>query len=783
MATRTGSRWNARAKPALLFALLVVAVYANPLFFRRNFAGRDLLSYHLPVESAIHAAYARGRLPVWVSEISGGRPLLANPNTGALYPVRPLLAVFRFPLAARIFPVLHWILAGLGAMLLARAAGVSREAAWLAAVTYVFSGVGVSEAFYTNIQPGMALLPWIVWSVARPGGTAATRLLSTALLFAADIYAGDVFTIGLAGLACLVWILTESERSTRMRRILSLFAAVGLAALLAAPQIAASALWIPLTERAIQGLKVKDVLTFSVSPLRLAEFLVPYLFGPTWDIDVLSVWGRSILQGKAIGFFTTFYAGSFAIVALAVAWRAKTAGARFARWLFLVGLAAAILPYPLFRRWGESLSPVPLRYPEKVMVAVVLALAVLVAIAYDRIRATPLAPRRWIAVGAALAACAAVAALFPGPAGRAVVAAAGESGELASKASAALPGALAEAGLLWMATVVALDWLGRRAFRAGALLLLTAIPIAANRRIAPDFREEEVFAPTAFARYLDRRDPHRAYRTLGTALDPAESERYLATDPGYLEYIRRFWGQYASVLWQRGTVLTDDYDAGDLSRAYSLRRLSEAAARYRDSGPFYGAIGLRFAVRFHGREPPPGFHRVGGNALEDWEEHERAFPDLRVLPAWVEVPGAREAVAAIRGLSPEELVIESGSPRRGAARPARLEVSEKTPERMVLGVETPDPAWLFVLRGFWPYRTVRLDGRPVEVFPAQLAFSAVAIPPGRHALEWTEEVPGWPLSSGGPALFALIFALILFRARRDAAPPAPAAAVSTPAAR
>ena len=53
-----------RALPGLLFALLVVAVYSPTLFSRRNFAGRDLLVYHLPIEKAVHESYARGSLPV-----------------------------------------------------------------------------------------------------------------------------------------------------------------------------------------------------------------------------------------------------------------------------------------------------------------------------------------------------------------------------------------------------------------------------------------------------------------------------------------------------------------------------------------------------------------------------------------------------------------------------------------------------------------------------------------------------------------------------------------------
>src|SRR5262249_43065089 len=37
-----------RGLPGLLFVLLVCAVYADPLFLRRSFAGRDLIPYNLP---------------------------------------------------------------------------------------------------------------------------------------------------------------------------------------------------------------------------------------------------------------------------------------------------------------------------------------------------------------------------------------------------------------------------------------------------------------------------------------------------------------------------------------------------------------------------------------------------------------------------------------------------------------------------------------------------------------------------------------------------------------
>src|SRR5207245_177039 len=101
-----------RTLPGFLFLLLLLLLYADPLFLRRNFGARDLLGYHLPIEKAVHDAYARGHWPVWLAGVSGGRPLLANANVGALYPVRPLLSLIPFPLAMRIYPVLPCALAG-----------------------------------------------------------------------------------------------------------------------------------------------------------------------------------------------------------------------------------------------------------------------------------------------------------------------------------------------------------------------------------------------------------------------------------------------------------------------------------------------------------------------------------------------------------------------------------------------------------------------------------------------------------------------------------------------
>jgi hypothetical protein len=759
---RTKTLWLAG-----LFVLLVVAVYSDPLFARRNFGGRDPMGYHYPLEKAIHDAYSRGRLPVWISEISGGRPLLANPNVGALYPIRPLLSRFSFPFAIRLFPVLHWAGAGIGIILVLRVLGVSPPGAWVGAVTYVFSGASVSYVFYPNSHPGMALLPWIVWGIARPARNVARGALMLSLFWTAIILAGDVFTVALALLGSLLWILLDTEPRQRVARFIRLAAALGLASLAAAPQILASALWIPETNRAVLGMRLNEAVLFSVSPFRLLELIVPFPFGTTWELDRAQMWGWPLFHSMQLGYFSGLYAGAFAVIALVGTWRSPAAGSRYARALLLIGMTISVSPSLLPVAWGNLHSPIPLRYPEKFAVSLSLALAVLAGLAFDAFRRGRKA--RWtLWAGAGLAVLGGVAALLPGPSGRLAVRVIGAEAGLAVTAGRLLPGALAEAGLLWIATVVALEALPRGTRRSllACLAILTLVPIAANRKIAVTLPEQQLFAPSPLDRFLWHADPRQDYRTLdesGYSTRSALPETDTRMDVTGAAFARRSWLLYTHALWDRGTVFNGDLDSGDLSRLDSLRRLSYIAAGYRDSQAFFGALALKWGIRIRDQAPLAGYHRIRGDAFVDWDEHEQAFPDVRLLERWREETGALPALSSLRLLAPGEIVIESGARASATARPGSLRFLEKTPERLRVEVESPDATWLFVLRAYWNHRTVLVDGNPAEDLPAQLAFSAVRVPVGRHTIDWTEKVPGGSVSRWGPVLFAIAAAAIVAR--------------------
>ena len=769
----------------LAFLLLVAVVWANPLFVHRSFAGRDLIAYNLPTEKAIHDAYTRGHFPLWVEEISGGRPLLPNPNAGALYPVRMLLALFPFPIAAKLFPILHWALAGLGTLALARRLSVSRAGSWIAGVTYAFSGVVVSDVFFPHVLPGAAVMPWVVWvlvgaGAGTPSPSFAARALGLSLLFAASILSGDPFTFGMAILAGLGGIAFAAPRLERGALVGLLAVSVGLAALAALPQILATALWIPETHRAVTGVTWREALQFSVSPWRFLELVVPYPFGPVWTNDIRTCWGWSLFSGKMMGLFLTLYAGSLSAIALGVTWPLRTPAARLGR--FLVA-AAAVLSASWFlipAAWREHAAPVALRNPEKFALLLPFGLALLCGAALDALAARPRLPRWILGVGVALTLAAVAAVAWPGGAARVGLASIGATRtDLVDVAARELPAALAEGASLWIATAVGLDL--ARSRKAGpaavstlaGLALLTLIPIAATRRIGWTFRQEEVFAPPPAVRWMAKRDPENRYRTLGEmayrppqALEAAES----GYDLGFLEIVRRNFDTHAMVLWGRGAVLNGDFDNGDLSRVESVRMLSGMGDRFRDPGALFASLALRFGIRYRDQLPPvAGFAPVRTVGNDAWDENPAALPDIRLATEWREEPDALSALRDLQSLGPGAIVVESGrtavSAPNGAAGTAGVKIISRSPERLLLETDSASPGWLFVLRGFWRHRVVRVDGVEAEVVPAQLAFSAIAVPAGRHRVEWEESFPGWSISRFGPVLYGLAIAGLFVRAR------------------
>ena len=407
------------------------------------------------------------------------------------------------------------------------------------------------------------------------------------------------------------------------------------------------------------------------------------------------------------------------------------------------------------------------------MLGATLGLAVAAGLAVDALRSGRIRRVGLVIVAGVLAVAAVSARLAPQAAARVAVVAATAPESVTDIAGHDLPFAFAEGGLLWAVTAVAAALLSRpgRTNLAGALCLLTAVPVAANRAIAQSAHEAELFAPTPFARRLIQKDPEGAFRTLDESLyrDTLLARPSVRGDVSQSELHRQSWFFSAPSLWGRGTVLNKDFDLGDLSRVESVRQVAFRAAAQAHSAVFFESLALRFGIRYRDQAPVAGFQPFGGDAFREWDENPRALPDIRLVSRWQEAVGPVEALTTLPRLAAGEVVIETGRQASGSAQPGQVKIVKNTPELLLLITQCPDPTWLFVLRGDWSYRTVLVDGRPAEVSPAQIGFSAVPLPAGTHRILWRENAPGLDASRWGPVagLVALLGVAMMGKAGKS----------------
>jgi hypothetical protein len=182
---------------AILLVLLNLLLFGDALFTGQTFYFRDVSFFHYPLKKLVTEAYARGEWPLWNPYIQLGQPLLANPNTMALYPTQLLFQILPFQIAFEMHFVLHCILGGIATFYLARNLEFCPTSAFIAAAIYNFSGVTLSFVNLFNILPVVMFLPLLTLTLVRLlQGVTVIRLLLASLVFGA-------FGLLLEPLSCL----------------------------------------------------------------------------------------------------------------------------------------------------------------------------------------------------------------------------------------------------------------------------------------------------------------------------------------------------------------------------------------------------------------------------------------------------------------------------------------------------------------------------------------------------------------------------------------------------
>jgi hypothetical protein len=750
------------------FAILLGILFFDPLFLGKTFVSRDLIPFFLPIEKAVHEAWRSGHVPLLIPEISFGRPLAANPNTGAFYPVRMVMALLPFSLAFKLFPVLHLWLAGLGCFLLARFRGASPLGSSVGALAFALGGPALSEVMYPNILPGLALMPFVILLagrlVERPSGR---RSAVFGLVWGVSLLVGDVFTSGLAFLAAA---LLTTERAANGRRTRSLGRLV-LSALpgcfLAGIQLLPALLFVPHTVRGLGRFPMRVALMWSVSLWRFLELVLPLPFGS--PVRQGTSWGYSLWGGKSVGFFNTLYPGALAALALLV-FRPPRGRRRFLYGFLAASGTLAVAGFYCPRSWLNAASPIPLRYPEKFMVGFSLAASLLLAAMADDIlerRAGRRASRAAVAVGILSVAALLVTLFLPGATRSFVFRHWSRSSNASFVAQQTLPGSYAAAAATWLAAGALVAWSGRQSRRGvlgAALLLFMAIDLGRMRfQFVTTGSQSQVLSAPPAAGVIGAIDENGRYGFL-----PIED--YFGTTTDWRELFSD-----AAATFSIPYSFNQDYDALDLYRVDLARQqIYREAGRWRGLPGYLSAFAARSAICEAGRMPF-GFSARGPVIGSKWVViNPRALLRVRFADSVREVAGPAGAWAAIHDRE-EDLsavtVVETGREASYRMTPGRVREISSTRDRLEVETTAEQPGRLIVPRAFFPYRRFLLDGASVEAAATNLCLSSVMVPGGKHDLVVEETLPGGGSGLWISAAGALMMVLSWRRGEQNAVGP------------
>jgi hypothetical protein len=791
-------RRAATLHPAVLATIAAAVVW--PL--RGVWAGgviyeRDVhLVWHPQVEGFVRAV-AGGSWPLWDPGPGFGQPLLADPSAMVAYPLTWLNLLMPAWLYYSVFAVVHLAGTTLGLYLLARRWHMSVPAAAVAAACWGFSGPVLSLVNLWHHYASAAWIPWAFLAAERAmlrRTKAAT--LAWCLTIAAQILAGSADMAAMTGLAVaglaaarhLRWRQPLQERNRRLLASASLAVAgaVGLSAVLWAPALEGmrrSARW---------GLPEAMRTFWSVHPLGMVQALVPDL----WYYLPLKASLRALLSESREQFLVSLYLGmsGVALVAVALAGRRR----RLRVYLAALGLAAALIAlgrHGVFYSTAVTLLP-PLRilrYPMKAFVFVAFPWALLCGMGVDAWRSQRTRPRAFrvaLAVVTVLALSTALAALAIVVRPERVAALLLQVQVAPRDALAPLVRALTSAAGAATLAAALLALRLRRPSSAGALALaagaLAALDCAwFNRDVVPT-------APRA----LYARPP------VVDALRADQAQRVYVYDYAFAEQGKRHlggvevpplagippgWREGAAVaLAQQMHLMPPAAGRWNLPTAYE----SDLRGLYRDDvaqlvlllnhvegTPLQTRL-LRQAATTH----VVALHEEGFGELRLRHTLQGLFvPAVRVfsvpgpLPLAYAVSGARgaEGRAAIAQIvdpafdPAAEVVVPGPAGRSGAPGSAgRVTVSEKRSDRVRLRAEMERDGWVVLAEGYDPGWKAWLDGRRVEVLPANVAFRALRVPAGTHEIEMRFRPPGASLGASLTLATALALAAYGRRGRR-----------------
>jgi uncharacterized membrane protein YfhO len=114
------------------------------------------------------------------------------------------------------------------------------------------------------------------------------------------------------------------------------------------------------------------------------------------------------------------------------------------------------------------------------------------------------------------------------------------------------------------------------------------------------------------------------------------------------------------------------------------------------------------------------------------------------------------------------VVLEDPPPLRGEvpAEPDQVQIAHYSPETVCVEVETVAPGMLVLSDIMYPAWHARVDDAPAEIYVANGALRAVAVPAGRHTIEFQYASAAMPVGAAITGITLLVLLCVAVRPKR-----------------
>lgn len=352
---------------------LKVSEYPNGIPYK-NFLITDPIRQQIPWRKRVIDSFKNGSIPSWDATSFAGTPLLANIQSGTLYPLNIFFFVLPFPVAWTLLIISQTLLAGMFMYIFLRVLALDPMPSLFGSVLFSFSGTSIAWLTWGTIVSTWMWTPIALAAVhslithERKNYTHWILLGIGAL--ACSFFAGhlqiffySVLTVGVYAL----WQLNTHKKTHSMSSLLT----IGVGALsIISYQLVAILRWLPDTARITDGSAWQKE-GFFVPVQHLVQFVAPDFFGNPSTLNYWGTWN----YGEMVG-----YIGIAGLIFALIGLGKKT---KFWGLLALVSLVFAIqsplssLPFVLHIPFLSSLQPTRLLF------VVDLALCVLAAYGFS----------------------------------------------------------------------------------------------------------------------------------------------------------------------------------------------------------------------------------------------------------------------------------------------------------------------------------------------------------------------------------------------------------------